>query len=253
MIDIHSHLLPNLDDGSRTMGQSVAVLNLFAKSGVTAVVLTPHVSSRELMEDPDDPVERRQVAHEALQAAAAPIPELHLGFEIMLDQLDAGDVLSDPRFSLAGSRYRLVEFPLGVNHQFAVDGLKELVRQNLVPVVAHVERYPVCSASVATAWRHSGAKLQVNSLSLTGNSVIARSARRLISAGLVDVVAGDNHGDERSLASGVEYLTEQGFPDEAHLLTTKNPRAILENGEMTSCPPIPLKTSVMEALRGLWK
>ena len=253
MIDIHSHLLPNLDDGSSTVGQSVAVLNQFAKSGVTAVVLTPHVSSRELVDDPDDPVERRQVALEGLQAAAPQIPELHLGFEIMLDQLDVGDVLSDPRFSLAGSRYRLVEFPLGVTHQFAVDGLKELVRRNLVPVVAHVERYPVCTPSVATAWRHSGAKLQVNSLSLTGNSVMARKARRLISAGLVDVVAGDNHGDERSLASGVEYLTEQGFPDEAHLLTTENPRAILENGEMTSCPPIPLKASVMEALRGLWK
>jgi tyrosine-protein phosphatase YwqE len=82
---------------------------------------------------------------------------------------------------------------------------------------------------------------------------MARKARRLISAGLVDVVAGDNHGDERSLASGVEYLTEQGFPDEAHLLTTKNPRVILENGEMTSCPEIPLKASVMRALRGLLK
>ena len=102
MIDIHSHLLPNLDDGSSTVGQSVAVLNQFAKSGVTAVVLTPHVSSRELVDDPDDPVERRQVALEALQAAAPPMPELHLGFEIMLDQLDAGDVLSDPRFSMAG-------------------------------------------------------------------------------------------------------------------------------------------------------
>ncbi len=83
--------------------------------------------------------------------------------------------------------------------------------------------------------------------------MMVRWARKLMSAGLVDVVAGDNHGDERSLASGAEYLTEQGFPDEAHLLTTKNPRAILENGEMTSCPPIPLKASVMEALRGLWK
>ena len=217
------------------------------------MVLTPDVSSRELVDDPDDPVERRQVALESLQRATPANPELHLGFEIMLDQPDAGDVLSDPRFSLAGSRYRLVEFPLGVSHQFAVDGLKELVRRNLVPVVAHVERYPVCTPSVAAAWRHSGAKLKVNSLSLTGNSVMSRSARRLISAGLVDVVAGDNQGDERSLASGVEYLTEQGFPDEAHLLTTENPRAILENGEMTSCPPIPLKTSVMEALRGLWK
>ena len=63
---------------------------------------------------------------------------------------------------------------------------------------------------------------------------MVRRARKLISAGLVDVVAGDNHGDSRSLASAVEYLTERGFPDEAHLLTIKNPRAILENGEMTS-------------------
>ncbi len=147
----------------------------------------------------------------------------------------------------------MVEFPLGVTHQFAVDGLKELVRRNLVPVVAHVERYQVCTSSVATSWRRSGAKLQVNTLSLTGNSVMVRRARKLISAGLVDVVASDNHGDERSLALGVEYLAAQGFPDEAHLLTTKNPRAILENGEMTDCPPIPLKASVMEALQRLWK
>ena len=120
-----------------------------------------------------------------------------------------------------------------------------------MPVVAHVERYRVCTTAVAKCWRASGAKLQVNSLSLISNSRMAREPRTLISAGVVDVVVRDNHGDARSVEDVIQYLTEEGFPEIARLLVVENPAAILENGEMTDCPPILLKTGCVACAAGV--
>ena len=85
MIDIHSHLLPDIDDGSRTVAQSALVLNQFAEQGVTDVILTPHISAGELELDKGDALERREVAFQLLSREAPAVPRLHLGFEIMLD------------------------------------------------------------------------------------------------------------------------------------------------------------------------
>src|SRR3954464_9731336 len=106
MIDIHSHLLPGVDDGSPSIERSVPVLERFAADGVQIVVLTPHLVASRARTAPF----ARHRAILATVPAAAPAPVgLRLGWEIMLDEPNTD--LRAPELGLGGSRAILVEFP----------------------------------------------------------------------------------------------------------------------------------------------
>jgi protein-tyrosine phosphatase len=108
VIDLHSHLLPGVDDGSRTVEQSVGVLRRMAERGITDVCLTPHLRANETRNAP--PV-RHDEAFAALRAEAPELPRLHRGAEVMLDRPLALDSDRMRRISLGGTRYVLVSFP----------------------------------------------------------------------------------------------------------------------------------------------
>ena len=250
MIDLHSHLLPNIDDGARSAEQSADVLRVLASHGVEHVVLTPHARATEIARDPFDPLERRESALETLDRhGLSDTPTLHTGFEIMLDATLPDIVFRDRRYTLAGSRYVLVEFPLMILAEFAARMLAEIVRGGLVPLVAHPERYQACSPVTVTAWRAAGARTQVDATALTRSTTRGHRARQLLSAGLADVIAADNHGDARSLRTGVEYLEKRDGAMQVRLLTRDNPHAVIDDSDMRAVPPLALKERWRDRLR----
>jgi protein-tyrosine phosphatase len=241
LIDIHSHLLPSIDDGSQSVEQSVSVLEQFAQQGITDVVLTPHVRASELALDPEGVLERRDSAFELLGCEVPEWPRLHVGFEIMLDQPIGDETLSDRRFALAGSRYYLVEFYLSVASASVEAALKQIVEAGVVPLVAHPERYGMCSATAATRWREMGAKIQVDATTLTRSSQRAAKARQIVRSGSADVLAADNHGDQRNLSEAFEFLAQQGSPKVAQMLTVENARSVLEDRPMETVPAVVIR------------
>ena len=252
MIDLHSHLLPAIDDGSRSPSQSYEVLLRFAAEGVSDIVLTPHARASELEADPDDPVERRQLAFNMLtECAPDGIPRLHLGFEIMLDEPLAPLATGDRRFSLAQSKYYLVEFPTSVVPHYATGVLQQVARSGVVPLVAHPERYSACTPDAVREWKRAGARIQVDATTLTRDSARGTRARELLRRGLADVLAADNHGDSRGLKTAWDYLVKHGGEIQANWLAIRNPGAVLNDGEMEPVPPIELKRGVMSKLRDL--
>lgn len=252
MIDIHSHLLPDIDDGSRSASQSVDVLCALADQGVQEIVLTPHVRANELASDADDPVERRAVAFEVLRRANPPEHiKTHLGFEIMLDQPLPPAICLDRRFALAGSRYYLVEFPYSVVASFARRALADIASTGAVPVVAHPERYEACSPETIREWRLAGAKIQLDATTLTRTSTRGHRARQLLATALADVIAGDNHGDARTIVTGADFLVRRGAHRQAQLLATDNPASIVSDGELTAVPEASLRESLIERWKRL--
>ena len=225
------------------------VLNQFAEQGITDVVLTPHVSAGEIVIDKDDPLERRDVAFTLLGREAPEVPRLHLGFEIMLDVPLSLEILADRRFSLAESRYFLVEFYISVSEDDAIALLEGLAGRDAVPVVAHAERYRNCSIRAVSRWKELGAKIQVDATTLTRSNHRGKVARELLGAGLVDLVAADNHGDDRVISSAVRYLSDHGSPDIGELLAERNPRAIVDDGEMVPVPAVPFRDGVWSKIR----
>ena len=197
MIDLHSHLLPNVDDGSRSIESSVAVLEKFAADGVEIVVLTPHLNASRVAEAPYD---RHLALLEELRAAAPTVPELRLGWEIMLDQ--PGRDLRAPNLSLGGSGAVLVEFPLSGVPAQGGDELHRIRASGVVPVLAHPERYWGCTTRLVDGWKRAGAVIQMDTAGLLGKGRIAKLSRELLEEGLVDMFSSDNHGDCARLAAG---------------------------------------------------
>lgn len=246
MIDLHSHLLPGMDDGSRSVEQSVEVLGQMAGVGIEIVALTPHLKASEIDRFGHDALEQRSEVLEVLRGSAPAVPKLEVGFEILLDQPLPQAALDDRSYALAGSRYYLVEFPLSVATGPAATALSRIAAGGAMPIVAHPERYQACTVASVRGWKDVGALMQVDATTLTRPTTRGRRARELVTAGLADIIAADNHGDGRLVATGKRYLEAHGAERAAQLLAIDNPRAVLEDRDLAPVPPVRLPT-------GLWK
>ena len=248
MIDLHSHLLPGVDDGSRTVAQSVGVLRELASQGITDICLTPHLSaSRAEGGVPSN----HDAAFEALLAEAPSEVRLHRGAEVMLDRPLGPGAAANRGITLGASRYLLVEFPRIVPAGTVSIALRQVVSCGLVPLLAHPERYNSCSVAAAQGWQQAGAILQVDANTLLAPSARGERARQLLAAGLATVLAADNHGDDRTLAAVRDALVDQGGNRQAELLLTENPRAILDDRDVLPVEPFVLKRSFVHRLRRL--
>jgi protein-tyrosine phosphatase len=247
VIDLHSHLLPGVDDGSRSVDQSVKVLRELGSLGLTDICLTPHMRAGQAAAGPPDAHER---AFEGLRAAAPALPRLHRGAEVMLDRPLPGDAERLRRVSLGGSRYILVEFPRLVAYETVTNALSRVLEiGDLIPVLAHPERYSCCSVDAVGRWRELGAKMQVDATTLRSPQARGQRARDLVANGLADILAGDNHGDGRSVAVGYDFLAGQDGLEQADLLVVLNPAAMLKDEALLGVPPIKLRQTWMQRFR----
>jgi protein-tyrosine phosphatase len=235
-----------VDDGSRSVGQSVKVLGEFARLGITDICLTPHLRAGQVASGPPPAHDR---AFAALIAEAPKEPRLHRAAEIMLDRPLPSDTSQLRRLSLGGSRYILVEFPRLVARDTVINALSRVLDTGMVPLLAHPERYSCCRPDSVAAWRELGARMQVDATTLLSPQKRGERARDLISHGLADILAGDNHGDDRSVAAGFRFLVAQEGESQAELLVVSNPAAILKDAALTAVPPLRIKRTWMQRIR----
>lgn len=195
-VDLHTHILPGVDDGAKDTTQAMEMLRTAWAHGTGTVVLTPHY----LGTPGRFPPETLRQRFEALRRQAErelPGMRLYLGHEAanefdLWEKLISGQVLT-----LAGSRYVLLEFDERVYESRVLSGVLDLINSGFVPIIAHVERYatfyhhPELAAEVVSV----GAMLQINAGSLLGQSgrSAQRFVRRLLRRGLVSFVASDAH------------------------------------------------------------
>jgi protein-tyrosine phosphatase len=247
VIDIHTHLLPGVDDGAATQAAAVAVLERFKADGVTRVVCTPHLEASQVSRRP---LAEHRVRLAALQAAIGPTPELLLGCELMLDA--PGLPLTDATaIGLAGTRALLVEFTrYGVPPGGGAE-LERLVGLGWRPVLAHPERYRGCTVDDVSRWRAAGVVIQTDATLLMGRGPAAELARALLGAGAIDILASDNHGDHRSQRIAVEWLRGLGGAAQAALLTEENPRRLLGGETLAPVPPLRPPGGWLDRLRQL--
>ena len=247
MIDIHTHLLPGVDDGSESVEMSLPVLRRFADDGVEMVVLTPHLNASEAYRAP---YERNRAIMEELRAMAPPSIELQLGWEIMLDEPNID--LRATELGLGGSRAVLVEFPMRGVPVTAGDELYRIRCSGVVPVLAHPERYYGCTVERVEEWRRAGAVIQMDTAGLLGKGTVAKLSRALVEHGLVDLFSSDNHGDSRSLMTARTWLLEVATPEHADRLTHTNARRLLSGESLLPVPMLPAGGGIFGRLRELF-
>jgi len=252
MIDIHSHLLPGLDDGPSAMEESVAMARIAAQTGTTDIVATPH-ANLEFAFDP------QRVAAKAAELAAAvgETIRIHTGcdFHFSYDQLR--DALANPRkYTISGHQYLLVEFPDLSIPQAVDEVLARLCAAGIVPVITHPERNRLLQQRRESLeeWVQVGCLIQVTAQSLFGRfGPEARDfSRELLERDLAHFIASDAHDCEDRpprLDEARGYVARRFGPERATRLLVTNPRAVLD-GFLLEPPPV--RTPPQRCPRGYW-
>jgi len=217
-----------------------------AARGVTGVCLTPHLNASRA--DRGIPHMYDDAFHQLAPAAPATIA-LSRGVELMLDAPFPKAAAEDRALRLGGSRYVLVEFPTFIPPVGARNALRQITDLGMIPLVAHPERYANCSTAVLADWRNTGARVQVDATTAFMPGGRGRRAREFLAAGLADVLAADNHGDGRTVASAFGALCEQGDTAAADLLVRGNPGAVLADRGTDPVPPVRIRQSWLEKVR----
>ena len=198
MTDLHTHILPGMDDGAKDAAAAAAMLRMEAEQGVAGVALTPHFYRAD--ETPERFLARRGAAWERLRDSLegeTGLPALVLGAEVAwTPNLDRWDELE--ALCLGGSRYMLLELPFAPWSGSLIDQLYNLLGKGCVtPVLAHLERYArVQKREHLRELLRMGLPIQVSAGCLLRPGSAWR-ALRLIKSGRSVLVASDCHGTER--------------------------------------------------------
>lgn len=246
MIDLHSHLIPGVDDGSPTHENSVRVLERMWGDGVTQMACTPHLNASQAA---SAPIAEHTALLERLRADCPRGMKLHSGFEIMLD---SDTNLNLPGLTLGRSKAVLVEFPRVPLTGDSTDLLMRIRASGLLPVIAHPERYQGISIDKLHIWRDFGVITQGDALLLLSTGSRAEFSRLMLAEGVADILASDNHGDSRSLATVRAWLREVGGERHAEILMDENPRHVLEDEMLEAVPPLRENKSIWDRLRELF-
>ena len=193
MIDIHTHILPLVDDGSSDIIDSLQMLKEQVASGVTDVFLTPHLrgcfnldelSIKKAFSDFCEMVKNNDIN-----------VNLYLGQEIFLSPDNPIIHETQQIITLNNTKYILREFDFFA-HTDIVEAVYESSRLGFIPIVCHFERYTYANLEMANDIKAYGGFIQVNADSVTGeNKSCKKFTRKLLKLGLVDFVASDLHKD----------------------------------------------------------
>ena len=240
MIDLHTHVLPGIDDGASDLDQAVAICRAAAHDGCNVLVATPHQRHPAWWNSDEQHLDRLR---RRLQAELGTHPRILLGAEVHADSqlLDAVLDATGPAPSrLAGTRYLLLELSrdgIGPDPEMLVH---ELSVAGIVPVLAHPEHIPWLRRDPQQIERlvDLGALLQVTASSVLGRHgrAVQSSAHDLLDQGLVHVLASDCHGLRSrppGLARARDFVAEHWGSNVAEALTNHNPRAIVEDRQLS--------------------
>lgn len=260
--DLHSHLVPGVDDGVRDLDQALAAVDRMMERGIRRIVTTPHLNG-SLTREPDAFSSRMQSMDRAWEKVSEAVadrrPELDFrrGHEVMLDIPDVD--LSDERVRLGGGDFVLVEWPRLQVPPETPRVVSRIRFSGLRPVIAHPERYMGVDRelTVFEEWRRMGAYLQVSHGSLVGRyGDRARTrALRILKRGWADYLSSDYHGrpgQELYLNRARELLEGEGGAEHFDLLTRTNPARLFRNEEPVPVPALELDGGFWQRVKELF-
>ncbi|MGL5207030.1 MAG: tyrosine-protein phosphatase [Acidaminococcaceae bacterium] len=236
MVDIHTHVLSNIDDGAKDLAISLALLQMAAESGTTDIIATPHVIDATTHADWQTILKKTEDLNRNAKDAGIPI-RVYAGAEMEMN----GDILSILKtakedYCLAGSRYALIELPANTLPNYADEFLYELQLKEIVPVIAHPERHHHLAKELERLhqWVKNGAFIQCNLGSFAGKfgTGARKNAEFLLKNNMVHFLGTDAHSVEHrntDTKGALELVSKQTTPEIFQRITLSNPRAILDN------------------------
>jgi protein-tyrosine phosphatase len=259
LIDLHCHLLPGVDDGSKNLAMSLDMARMACADGITTVVCTPHILPT--VYDNKGPEIKAAVTllQQSLSLADIPLRLLSGADVHMVPDLVAG--LNDGRIlTLAGSRYLLLEPPHHVMPRQFDDYIFRLLSVGYVAILTHPERLSWIEPQYVLIRRmvHGGLWIQLTAGSLTGRFGQGPRywAERMLDEGLCHVMATDAHNTSTRppQLSRVQAMVEQRLgPEEANNIFRIRPSGVIENVSPAKLPPLPGSGLSQQQVQRGWK
>ena len=257
MIDVHTHILPGVDDGPRTMEESIQIVQRAAEEGVTAIVATPHV-----LED-RSPMDQERV-DDAFNRIKRIIAEKEIGVEVVLgaELFISPDLPARIRRNNAltidsGNRYVLLELPAQEIQPFMEQTIFELLLQGIVPIISHPERNLAIQNDPDKLFHlvQRGVLAQLDAGSLLGKygKKTQNTAKALLSNNLIHMIASDVHSTPNgsySLSLAVKIAAGILGRERAMEMVTVVPEKVIRGRPIHVMPPKPVKRNVFRRVFG---
>ena len=245
MIDCHTHILPAFDDGATDLEVALELIYCSHISGVKEIFVTPHglTNPVDAYEEHREILTRFTELQAVVRASKLPV-RLHLGMEVYVTAKMIQSFNKKQLFFMGESNYLLVEFPFESTASFMTEALVRLMREGVLPLVAHPERYAAVQEDPALVyqWNQIGICTQGNSGSLFGQfgEEAFVTLCRLLDNNLIQVLATDCHDLQvrvPNLRKATEFITTHYSKGLARLLTEVNPKLLVQNEELLIVNP----------------
>jgi len=194
-VDIHSHLLPGIDDGVKTLKESIAIIKYFNTLGYHKLITTPHIFSDLYPNTTEIIQEKLSIVQNELQKERIDIV-IEASAEYYLD-MEFLRLIEDEELLPFSGNYILFETPCTSKLMILDVAIESIIRKGYIPVLAHPERYHYLYSDNLERYKElkrMGVLFQVNLKSLQSHSKsMKKMALQLITAGLVDFIGSDVH------------------------------------------------------------
>lgn len=211
MIDIHTHVIPFIDDGSSSIESSINMLKKSIEKGVTDIICTPHYRKGLYETKKSEILSNFEKLKLAAKKENLKI-NLYLGQEVRYNENTKNQLITNELLSINHTNYVLLEFSYKTNTDIAEVAYDYSIK-GLIPIIAHVERYSyIKSIDQIMEIKASGGLIQVNASTVIGRSGLKAKSfvKKLIKHNLVDFIASDIHENrEYNLKEAYIYITKK--------------------------------------------
>lgn len=196
-IDLHSHILPGIDDGARTLEESVELVSAMAGWGFERITCTPHIT-KKFRNTRDSIKEKFDILCNALVDKGLDL-ELRMSAEYRLNPETWPEILAKRELMPIEDRYILMEFPINDPSEMGdlrpMEEFRKVISLGLTPILPHPERYFYLSHDELLRYVDAGVRIQSNYGSLAGvyGNEAKENARRLVDEGIVSFLGSDMH------------------------------------------------------------
>lgn len=259
MIDIHCHILPNIDDGAKDMEEAVEMARIAYKEGITKIVATPHY------------IEDGEFISKGLDDKVEKLNNILKEKEIDLEVLTGNEVYITPNMvslvenryinTINNNKYLLIELPFLDIPNYTEDIIFKLNLIGITPIIAHPERNKIVSENlnILVKYIDMGALCQINSGSIIGKfgKETMKTALNLIKYNMAHVVASDGHsmrGRKPSLREAYEKVMSLYGNEKAKEFFYINTQKIVEGKEINiTLPKIIVKKKAIKKVLNIFR
>jgi len=202
MVDMHSHVLPGIDDGAKTPQDSIILIRKMMELGIKKIIATPHVMIDFYRNTPETIADSLELLRAELIKENIVIP-IETAAEHYFDETFEARV-NEGRLMTMGDNYALFEFSFINQPPNAVSVIQKMNDKGYKPILAHPERYPYLDLEQFKNLHHWGCNFQLNTISLTGyyGKDAKKLAETLVDNELIDFISSDMHHPKHAAAFG---------------------------------------------------